>query len=46
VLDGEPTLSGLSRAVDDAAGTTFEGEPSETAAEIETLLRDAGVGAE
>ncbi|WP_251329361.1 electron transfer flavoprotein subunit beta/FixA family protein [Haloplanus pelagicus] len=46
VLDGEMTLSGMAKPESESDATLFEGSPEETAAELETVLRDAGVGAE
>jgi electron transfer flavoprotein beta subunit len=46
VLDGDPTLTGLARPETESDATLFEGSPEETADELETVLRDAGVGAE
>jgi electron transfer flavoprotein beta subunit len=44
VLDADPTLSGLARAGGDAEPTRFESDPEETAADLETILREAGAG--
>jgi len=46
VADDALTLAGLAKPETESAATLFEGSPAETAAELETVLRDAGVGAE
>ncbi|GAB6860476.1 electron transfer flavoprotein subunit beta/FixA family protein [Haloplanus litoreus] len=46
VLDGDLTLTGMAKPESESDATLFEGSPEETAAELETVLRDAGVGAE
>jgi electron transfer flavoprotein beta subunit len=46
VADDALTLAGLAKPETESEATFFEGSPEETAAELETVLRDAGVGAE
>jgi len=46
VVDDDLTLSGMAKPESESAATLFEGSAGETAAELETVLRDAGVGAE
>jgi len=46
VLDDDLTLSGMAKPESESDVTLFEGSASETAADLETVLRDAGVGAE
>jgi electron transfer flavoprotein beta subunit len=46
VLDGDLTLVGMAKPESESDATLFEGSPEETAADLETVLRDAGVGAE
>ncbi|WP_251341604.1 electron transfer flavoprotein subunit beta/FixA family protein [Haloplanus halophilus] len=46
VLDGDLTLAGMKKPESESDATLFEGSPEETAADLETVLRDAGVGAE
>jgi electron transfer flavoprotein beta subunit len=46
LVDDALTLTGLTKPESESDATIFEGGPEETAAELETVLRDAGVGAE
>ncbi|AZH24454.1 electron transfer flavoprotein subunit beta/FixA family protein [Haloplanus aerogenes] len=46
VVDDALTLTRLAKPETESDATIFEGDPGETAAELETVLRDAGVGAE
>jgi len=46
VVDDALTLEGLAKPETESDATIFEGDPGETAAELEAVLRDAGVGAE
>jgi electron transfer flavoprotein beta subunit len=46
VLDGDLTLAGMAKPESESDVTLFEGSAAETAADLETVLRDAGVGAE
>jgi len=46
LVDDALTLSGLSKPESESDATLFEGSAEETAADLETVLRDAGVGAE
>jgi len=46
VVDDALTLAGVAKPESESDATLFEGGPEETAAELETVLRDAGVGAE
>jgi electron transfer flavoprotein beta subunit len=46
LVDDDLTLSGMSKPESESDATVFEGSAEETAAELETVLRDAGVGAE
>ncbi|MEF8856121.1 MAG: electron transfer flavoprotein subunit beta/FixA family protein [Haloplanus sp.] len=46
LVDDALTLAGLTKPESESDATLFEGGPEETAAELETVLRDAGVGAE
>jgi electron transfer flavoprotein beta subunit len=46
LVDDDLTLSGMAKPESESDATLFEGSPGETAAELETVLRDAGVGAE
>mgnify|MGYP000737152104 FL=1 len=45
-LDDDLTLTGLARPESESDATLFEGSAAETAGELETVLRDAGVSAE
>ncbi|MEF8857139.1 MAG: electron transfer flavoprotein subunit beta/FixA family protein [Haloplanus sp.] len=46
LVDDALGLVGLTKPESESDATIFEGGPEETAAELETVLRDAGVGAE
>ncbi|GAB3325884.1 electron transfer flavoprotein subunit beta/FixA family protein [Haloplanus salinarum] len=46
VLDGDLTLAGMAKPESESDVTLFEGSAAEAAADLETVLRDAGVGAE
>ncbi|AXG09289.1 electron transfer flavoprotein subunit beta/FixA family protein [Haloplanus rubicundus] len=46
LVDDDLTLAGMSKPESESDATVFEGSAEETAAELETVLRDAGVGAE
>jgi electron transfer flavoprotein beta subunit len=46
LVDDALTLSGMAKPESESDATIFEGAAGETAAELETVLRDAGVGAE
>ncbi|WP_338741249.1 electron transfer flavoprotein subunit beta/FixA family protein [Haloplanus salilacus] len=46
ILDSDLILREVAKPEADADPTIFEGGPTETAADLETVLRDAGVGAE
>ena len=46
ILESGLTLSGMAKPESESDATLFEGGPAETAADLETVLRDAGVGAE
>jgi len=46
LVDDDLTLAGMAKPESESDATVFEGSPGETAAELETVLRDAGVGAE
>ena len=46
LVDDDLTLSGMAKPESESDATVFEGSAEETAAELETVLRDAGVGAE
>ncbi|MFB6102476.1 MAG: electron transfer flavoprotein subunit beta/FixA family protein [Haloplanus sp.] len=46
VADADLTLATMAKPESESEATLFEGDPSETAADLETVLRDAGVGAE
>jgi electron transfer flavoprotein beta subunit len=46
LVDDDLTLAGMSKPETESEATLFEGAAGETAAELETVLRDAGVGAE
>ena len=46
LVDDDLTLAGMAKPESESDATLFEGSAEETAAELETVLRDAGVGAE
>ncbi|MFD1632505.1 electron transfer flavoprotein subunit beta/FixA family protein [Haloplanus ruber] len=46
VLDDDLTLTGLARPESESDATLFEGSAADTADDLETVLRDAGVSAE
>ncbi|AXG05943.1 electron transfer flavoprotein beta subunit/FixA family protein [Haloplanus rubicundus] len=46
LVDDDLTLAGMSKPESESDATVFEGSAEETAAELETVLQDAGVGAE
>jgi electron transfer flavoprotein beta subunit len=46
IADDALTLAGLAKPETESDATLFEGGPDETTAELETVLRDAGVDAE
>jgi len=46
LVDDDLTLAGMAKPESESDATVFEGSAGETAAELETVLRDAGVGAE
>ncbi|MFB6195928.1 MAG: electron transfer flavoprotein subunit beta/FixA family protein [Haloplanus sp.] len=46
VVEGDVALAGLAKPESESDATLFAGSPEETAGELETVLRDAGVGAE
>jgi electron transfer flavoprotein beta subunit len=46
LVDDDLTLTGMAKPESESDATLFEGRAEETAAELETVLRDAGVGAE
>mgnify|MGYP006281589405 CR=1 FL=1 len=46
LVDDDLVLAGMAKPESESDATIFEGGAEETAAELETVLRDAGVGAE
>jgi electron transfer flavoprotein beta subunit len=46
LVDDDLTLAGMAKPESESDATLFEGGAEETAADLATVLRDAGVGAE